>query len=174
VTTTAVDPSANTYVNTYSSGGQFKRHVELDELLLRGSTHKLNGDFQQRQRHRRDGFVGATTYIFTGLTANTEYYIRTTPYISAGFLVNQYISDFTLPSITSISATTATDDDRRGVGLYDTTTVPYNTSGVFDVSGVPVCRRTGCLADDHWRVVVQHAVLFQGDAVFVRWGGGGG
>jgi hypothetical protein len=112
-------------------------------------------------------------YIFTGPTANTEYYIRTTPYISAGFLVNQYISDFTLPSITSISATTATDTttDVAWEGLYNDDRAIQHI-GVFDVSGVPDLSANGCLADDHWRVVVQHAVLFQGDAVFVRWGGG--
>jgi hypothetical protein len=49
--------------------------------------------------------------------------------------VNQYISDFTLPSITSISATTATDTTTDGLNDDDDRAIQH--IGVFDVSGVP-------------------------------------
>jgi hypothetical protein len=168
VTTTAVDPSANTYV-TRILGVDSSSVIGTGPELLLVDLHKLNGDFQQRQRHRRDGFVGATTYIYGTDRKHRILHKNDAVHIGGVSAVNQYISDFTLPSITSISATTATDTttDVAWEGLYDTTTKHrgLDVSGVPDLSANVAGRRplAGCR---------QHAVLFQGDAVFVRWGGG--
>jgi hypothetical protein len=60
--------------------------VELDDYYSVDLHINSTGIFNSDNDTVVTDLSGATTYIFTGLTANTEYYIRTTPYISAGFL----------------------------------------------------------------------------------------
>jgi hypothetical protein len=85
VTTTAVDPSANTYKHVFFFGVDSSSQLNWTRVITRGSTHKLNGIFNSDNDTVVTDLSGRP-YIFTGPTANTEYYIRTTPYISAGFL----------------------------------------------------------------------------------------
>lgn len=80
---------------------------------------------------------GTTTYMFMGLVSNAKYYIRTTPYTSAGVASsNQYLIDYTLPSITDISSTNTTSSETiiSWDGSFDVVNILYNTTGTFGVS----------------------------------------
>lgn len=145
-----LNAASSSYINAYISD------ISSTTTIINWDPSYSKVDINRNQTNLFDvndttlsGIISTTSQIISGLSPNTKYYFRITPYIAGVATTKQYTNITTLATVTSLTASTS---DTSGVGLvwdgsFSTVAIYYNTSGTFttndaSLSGITTKTRT--------------------------------